>query len=80
MAFDASNMHRMNWGTKKVYLYDTADAIATVVAADYFLGFYAELAKGTVIIVVGSTGGTPTVDVLIANAVSSSSVTVVNGT
>lgn len=80
MAFNADDLARMNVGTKSCYFYDTTDAIATVIAADYFLDMGTELKKGDVIFVAGSTGGTPTVDVLVVNASDGSTTTVVNGT
>lgn len=81
MAFETAGMGLLNpGGNARLYVYSTTDAIASVVAADYFLPFHAQLQKGDCILVAGSTGGTPTADLLVVNAVSSSGVTVVNGT
>lgn len=81
MAFTAAGMGLANpGGNARLYVYATSDAITAVVAANYFLPFHEQLRKGDVIVVAGSTGGTPTVDLLVINAVSPSRVTVVNGT
>lgn len=80
MAFAASGVRVLGHSPNRLLIYDTADAIATVIAADYFLNYYEFLAPGDIIIVVGSNGGTRTVDVLVVQTAGSGGVTVVNGT
>jgi len=62
MTFSASNMALLADGAnRKVYFYSsTADALATIVAADYFLGFTDQLDVGDVIIIEDSSGAVTT--------------------
>lgn len=80
MAFAAATFHRVvNNPDQSMYLYNSADAIATVVASGYFNSVSAELRLGDVIVVVDS--ATPTVDVLVvSSADGAATVTTVNGT
>ncbi len=75
MTFDANNMALLADGAnKKIYFYSsTADALATIVAADYFLGFTDQLDAGDVIFMEDSTGAVTTRRV---SAASASTVTV----
>ena len=75
MAFSSANMALIADGNnKKLYFYSSsADTIATIVAADYFLSFTDQLAKGDVIVIQDSGDDVTTRSVA---AVSSSSVTV----
>jgi len=75
MAFSSANMALIADGNnKKLYFYSSsADTIATIVAADYFLSFTDQLAKGDVIVIQDSGDNVTTRSVA---AVSSSSVTV----
>jgi hypothetical protein len=81
MAFNQSNMVLIGHGAgNHVYFYKTSEALATAVAADYFLPYYEQLKENDVIVLVAGTGGTETVDLLVVSASSSATVTVTNGT
>ena len=59
MALERSQMSLLASGAYgKVWQYWTADAKATVVAADYFLGMYSDLNPGDVVHVRAVVGGT----------------------
>lgn len=75
MTFDATKMALLADGAnKKVYFYSsTADALATIVAADYFLAFTNQLDVGDVVIVQDSADAVTTRSV---SAASASTVTV----
>jgi hypothetical protein len=78
MAYSADNMKRMNVGDESMYIYKSADAIATVAASGYFNSAYAELKKGDAIIVIDSS--TPTIDIcVVSSTTGATTVTVVNG-
>lgn len=69
MAYTDSTMNLIaGAGVGKLYIYQTADAIATVTASGYFNNKYAELKQFDVILAVTSTGGTPTIDPLIVTS------------
>ncbi len=80
MAFDKTKMHRLNVGPHPRYSYQTADAIATVVASGYFNDMADELEVDEVIEVVSSTGGTSAVDLLVVQTNDGTTVTTTNGT
>tara|TARA_R100000458_G_scaffold59398_1_gene69868 strand:+ start:1339 stop:1584 length:246 start_codon:yes stop_codon:yes gene_type:complete len=81
MAYSASNLRKVAGGAMSVFLYDSADAIGTIVASGYFNSATNELKQNDVIIAVGSTGGTRTVDMLVvSSATGAAQVTVINGT
>tara|TARA_R100000455_G_scaffold31268_2_gene24316 strand:+ start:539 stop:784 length:246 start_codon:yes stop_codon:yes gene_type:complete len=81
MAYSASNLRKVAGGAMSVFLYDSADAIGTIVGANYFNSATNELKQNDVIIAVGSTGGTRTVDLLVvSSATGAAQVTVINGT
>lgn len=81
MAYSASNLRKIAGGAMSVFLYDSADAIGTIVGANYFNSATNELKQNDVIIAVGSTGGTRTVDMLVvSSATGAATVTVINGT
>jgi hypothetical protein len=78
-AFTAASMNRIQGGTVTLWLYASADAIATVVGSGYFNTYTNYLNKGDVIIVSSSTG--PTIDVItVSSADQAATVTTVNGT
>ena len=78
MAYSADNMKRLNVGDESMYIYKSADAIATVAASGYFNDAYAELKKGDAIIVIDSS--TPTIDIcVVSSTTGATTVTVVNG-
>ncbi|MCH9838656.1 hypothetical protein K0U83_23535 [bacterium] len=81
MALDATNLFKIaNGGANGVHLYHSTDAVATIDDADYFLDVYDRLKVSDVILVVGATGGTRTIDVFVIQTCTSAGVTVVNGT
>jgi hypothetical protein len=82
MAYADSGMSRIGYAAgNSVFLYKTADAIATVIASGYFNSKYAELALGDVILCVSSNGGTIAVDLLVvSSATAATTVTTTNGT
>ena len=81
MAYSASNLRKLAGGGMSVFLYDSADAIGTIVASGYFNSATNELKQNDVIIAVGSTGGTRTVDMLVvSSATGAATVTTINGT
>ena len=68
-------------GDSNLFMYQSTDAVGTVAGSGYFNDVTNELKQFDVIIVVGSTGGTATVDVLIvSSATGSATVTTTNGT
>lgn len=68
-------------GDSNLFMYQSTDAVATVAGSGYFNDVTNELKQFDVIIVVGSTGGTATVDVLIvSSATGAATVTTTNGT
>jgi hypothetical protein len=81
MAYTASNLKKIAGGSNSVFLYDSTDAIATIIGSGYFNSATAELKQNDVIIAVGSTGGTRTVDmIVVSSATGAATVTTINGT
>ena len=81
MAYSASNLRKVAGGAMSVFLYDSADAIGTIAGSGYFNSATNELKQNDVIIAVGSTGGTRTVDLLVvSSATGAATVTTTNGT
>lgn len=82
MALDVTNFSRVATGPVSMFTYKTTDAIATVIAADYFLNtdIQPQITENDIIIAVTSTGGTDAVDVLVVTASTTATVTVTNGT
>ena len=64
MALDATKVQKVAGGAQALFLYNTPDAIATVIASGYFNSITANLKQWDVILVVGVTGGTPTIDAI----------------
>lgn len=80
-AFDSSNMNRMQAGSVTLWLYKSTDTLATIIASGYFSDHVDELRENDIILVVGSSGGTQTVDMLVVTSADNASpVTVTNGT
>ena len=80
-AFDATNMNRIQAGTVTLWIYRSTDAVATVIGSAYFDLYVNDLRENDVIMIVGSTGGTQTVDVaVVSSADNATPVTVINGT
>ena len=81
MAYTSSNLKKSAGGSNSVFLYDSADAIGTIIGSGYFNTATAELKQNDVIIAVGSTGGTRTVDmIVVSSATGAATVTTINGT
>lgn len=68
-----------NTTANRMWMYTTADAIATVVAVDYFLDATNELRINDCILVVSSTGGTPALTFTYVNANTGATIDVVDG-
>ncbi len=82
MAFLIGGLSRVsgaNTDAGTMYMYSTPDAIATVVAADYFLLHIDQLNVNDVIWVISSTGGTPAVTITYVNANDGATIDVVDG-
>ena len=68
-------------GDQNLFVYKSADAVATIAGSGYFNDVTDDLKQFDVIIAVGATGGTATVDVLIvSSATGAATVTTTNGT
>ena len=80
-AFSAANMNRIQAGTVTLWIYKSADAGATIVGSGYFDEYVDHLPENDVIIIIGATGGTQTIDlVVVSSADNATPVTVINGT
>jgi uncharacterized phosphosugar-binding protein len=64
MAFTPATLIKLAGAEPALHIYTNSDAIATVVASGYFNTVTDNLKQNDVILVVGSTGGTRTVDVV----------------
>lgn len=64
MPLTASSLFRVAGADPSLWIYKTADAIATVTGSGYFTALTDQLKQHDVIIVVANTGATPTVDVI----------------
>ena len=81
MAYSASNLKKIAGGATGIFYYDSVDAIGTIVGSGYFNSATNELKQNDIIIAVGSTGGTRTVDILVvSSATGAATVTTINGT
>ena len=81
MAFAATGLHKVAGAQPQVFLYQSTDAIATVIASGYFNSVTDRLKQFDVILAVTSTGGTAAVDVLVVtSATAATTVTTTNGT
>ena len=81
MAYAAADLHKVGGGVKSIYLYESTDAIGTIVGSGYFNDATNILNQDDVIIAVGVTGGTRTVDVCVVTSASrAATVTTTNGT
>ena len=81
MAFARSGLYQVGPGgnSPRLWMYTTADTIADVNTADYFLSAINELSLNDVIIAVTSTGGTPVVTITYVNSNTGSAIDVVDG-
>ena len=81
MAYSATALLKVAGGARGIFYYSSTDALSTIVASGYFNDATNELKEHDIIFVVGSTGGTETVDmVVVTSATGASTVTVANGT
>ncbi len=81
MAFDRAGLYQVGPGgnSPRLWMYSTADTIATVNTADYFLAAINEISLNDTLIVVSSTGGTPVVTITYCNANNGTTIDVVDG-
>lgn len=82
MAFTRGSLARLgsaNSDAGALWLYKTADTVATVNTADYFLAAISELKLNDIILVISSTGGTPVVTVNYVNSNTGSAIDVIDG-
>lgn len=81
MAFSIDGLYQIGPGGNgpRLWAYNSTDAIATVIAADYFLPVIDQLQINDVLMVVSSTGGTPAVTFTYVNANDGSTIDVVDG-
>ena len=70
MAFSLAGLYQVGPGgnAPRLWMYNTPDAIATVIAADYFLPAIDQLQVNDVLLVVSSNAGTPAVTFTYVNA------------
>lgn len=81
MALVAADLVKVAGAARQVWHYTSADAATTVAGSGYFNGVTDNLRQWDTIIVVGATGGTPTIDVLVVtSATGAATVTTTNGT
>ena len=82
MALDATNLKKIaGAGNQNLFVYKSTDAVGTIAGSGYFNDVTADLKQFDVILAVGATGGTATVDVLIvSSATGATTVTCTNGT
>ena len=82
MALTATALKRIGGaGDSNLFMYQSADAVGTIAGSGYFNDVSDNLKQYDIIIAVGATGGTQTVDVLVVtSATGASTVTCTNGT
>ena len=82
MALDATNLKKIaGAGNQNLFVYKSTDAVGTIAGSGYFNNVTDDLKQFDVILAVGATGGTATVDVLIvSSATGATTVTCTNGT
>lgn len=68
MALTASALQKVAGADQQLWLYNSADAIATVTGSGYFNDVTNNLKQNDIILVVGSTGGTRTIDVVVVTS------------
>lgn len=82
MAFSRDGLSKIggqNSDAFAVWAYKTADTIATVNTADYFLSAINEINLGDMILVYSSTGGTPVMTIAYVNANNGTTIDIVDG-
>lgn len=76
MALTASTLYKVAGANPGLWLYQSADAIATVTGSGYFNDVTNNLKQFDVIIVVSETGGTPKIDnIFVTSATGAATVT-----
>ena len=81
MAYDATNLFKVGGANPGLWIYHSTDAISTIVGTNYYGDSTNSLKQNDVVLAVGATGGTRTIDVLvISSATGAASVTTINGT
>ena len=81
MAFARSGFTKIAGGARQVHYYSSADAILTISGSGYFNDATNDLKQNDIILAIGSTGGTQTVDMLVvSSATGAATVTTINGT
>ena len=82
MALSSDNLKKIaGGGDQNLFIYNSSDAVATIAGSGYFNDVTDDLKQFDIILAVGSTGGTATVDVLIvSSATGATTVTTTNGT
>ncbi len=81
MALSASSLYKIGGAQPGLFIYTTADLLATAVASGYFNGATDTLKQNDVILLVSGVGGTLLVDVLVVtSATGAATVTTTNGT
>lgn len=70
MALTASTLFKLAGAEPGLHIYTTPDAVSSVTASGYFNGVTDNLKLNDVILCVGSTGGTRTIDVLCVTSAS----------
>lgn len=81
MALTKDTLFKVAGANPGLWIYKSADAVGTIAGSGYFNNATNELKEHDVIIAVGATGGTETVDVLVVtSATGAATVTCTNGT
>jgi hypothetical protein len=81
MALVASDLVKVAGAARQIWHYASADAVGTIAGSGYFNDVSTNLRQNDIILVVGSTGGSATVDALVVtSATGAATVTTTNGT
>jgi hypothetical protein len=81
MAYTATTLFKVGGANPGLWIYHSTDALSAIVASGYFNTSTNSLKQNDVILAVGATGGTRTVDMLVvSSATHAAVVTVINGT
>jgi hypothetical protein len=82
MAFTKATLKMVaTGGDQQLYIYNSADAISAIIGSGYFNTVTDRLKQNDIILVVGATGGTRTMDaIVVSSATAAATVTTINGT
>ena len=80
MALTASALQKVAGADQQLWLYNSADAIGTVTGSGYFNDVTNNLKQNDIILVVGSTGGTRTIDVVVVTSATGASTVTTSAT